>query len=216
VLILLCSANSVFAQPADSSRTVSKFIPTGIRLAVDMVSIAKSRYVETFDGFETSVDVDIYRYYPTVEFGNGSRNYVSEFGSTYTNEGRFWRAGIDINFMKKDTEKNMFFLGFRYGRSKYSENATILAADTLWGSYNKSLINNDMTASWLELTTGLRVKVWKFFWMGYTGRFKFAKQLNENQALLTTDVPGYGATDRPTTWGFSYYLMVKLPFRRQR
>jgi hypothetical protein len=195
---------------------VSKFIPTGIRVAVDMVSIARTQYVETFDGFETSVDVDIYRYYPTVEFGNGARNFVSEFGSTYKNDGKFWRAGIDVNFMKKDPEKNMFFLGFRYGRSKYSESAAIVAMDSLWGNYDQSFTNTNMTASWFELTTGLRVKVWKFFWMGYTGRFKFAKQVDESQPLLTTDIPGYGATDKPTTWGFSYYLMAKIPVRKQK
>jgi len=215
VFFLFFTVTSLFAQTTDSVKTVNKFIPTGIRAGVDVVSFVRTEYVESFKGFEVSVDVDVYRYHPTVEFGNGSRNYVSENGSTYENDGRYWRAGIDMNFMKKDSDKGMFFLGARYGRSVYSEKAFITTTDPMWGGSQQFFFNNDMSANWLELTTGLRVKVWKIFWMGYTGRFKFALKTDENQPLLTTDVPGYGATDRPTTWGFSYYLMVKLPVRKQ-
>ena len=30
-----------------------------------------------------------------------------------------------------------------------------------------------VNAHWIELTGGLRVKIWKAMWMGYTARFKF-------------------------------------------
>lgn len=190
------------------------FLPTGVRVGLDVVSLARTYYVTSFEGFEASVDMDIYRYYPTLEFGTSARNYLSETGSTYTNEGNFWRAGADVNFMKKDPEKNMFFLGARYARSTYSEKATIITTDPVWGDYSNTFVNSDLTAGWMELTTGMRIRVWKIFWLGYTARFKFGLNKEDNQALLTTDVPGYGATDRPTTWGFSYYMMVKLPVRK--
>jgi hypothetical protein len=213
LFLLLAIGQLAYAQKKDSV-DAKAFIPTGIRAGWDLVSPARAEFVNTFKGFEASFDVDLYRYYPTIEIGNSARNYVAENGSTYQNDGNYWRAGIDVNFMKKDPEKNMFFLGARYARATYSEEARIKTTDPLWGPYDQALQNNSLTASWMELTTGMRIKVWKIFWLGYTARFKFSKNLNENVNLLTTDVPGYGATDRPTTWGFSYYVMVKLPVRK--
>lgn len=195
---------------------IRMFIPTGIRVGVDAVSIAKTEFGESFEGFETAVDIDLYRYYPTVEFGNSASSYVSSNSSTYANEGNYWRAGIDVNFLKKDPEKNMFFLGARYGRSNYSENATLINTDPVWGDYTETLTNTDLTASWMELTTGIKVKVWKVFWLGYTARFKFWKKLDNSQELLTSEVPGYGWTDRETTWGFSYYALVKIPLPKKK
>jgi Domain of unknown function (DUF6048) len=213
---LLCAVTSTFAQKADTVKTVTKFIPTGVRAGIDIVSIARTQYGDSFEGFEANIDTDIYRYYPTIEFGNSARNYLAESGSTYNNDGTFWRAGVDVNFMKKDPDKNMFFLGARFGQARYSEKATLITIDPMWGSFENSYVNNNLNANWLELTTGLRVKVWKFFWMGYTARFKFGLNVNNDLELLTTDVPGYGSTDKETAWGFSYYLMVRLPVRKQK
>lgn len=213
LLLLVCC--SAFAQKKDSVN-IRMFIPTSIRVGVDVVSIAKTEFGKSFEGFETAVDIDLYRYYPTVEFGNSASSYVSLNGSTYANEGNYWRAGIDVNFLKKDPEKNMFFLGARYGRSKYSEDATLINTDPVWGDYTETLTNTDLTASWMELTTGVKVKVWKLFWLGYTARFKFWKKLDDSQELLTSEVPGYGWTDRGTTWGFSYYALVKIPLPKKK
>jgi hypothetical protein len=204
-----------FAQQKDSA-AIRAFIPTGIRVGLDVVPYARAELSTTFTGFEATVDVDVLRYYPTFEFGNSARDYVAENGSTYANKGNFWRAGIDVNFLKKDLQKNMFFIGGRYARSAYSEDATLVTTDAIWGDYSDSFTNNNMVAQWLELTTGMRIKVWKIFWLGYTARFKFAVGLDESKPLLTTDVPGYGTTDKPTTWGFSYYVLVRLPVRKAK
>lgn len=212
-LLLFCS--TVFAQKKDSV-SLKTFIPTGIRVGVDAVSIAKTQFGKSFEGFETVIDIDLYRYYPTVEFGNSASTYAAPNGSTYATDGKYWRAGIDVNFLKNDPEKNVFSLGARYARSTYSEEATLYDTDPVWGDYSETLTNTDLTASWMELTTGLRVKVWKLFWLGYTARFKVWKQLDESQPLLTSEVPGYGWTDRTTTWGFSYYALVKIPLPKKK
>jgi hypothetical protein len=58
------------------------------------------------------------------------------------------------------------------------------------------------------------VKVWKIFWLGYTGRLKFALHTNATDEMLPHDVPGFGISDKETTWGFTYYLMIRLPIRK--
>ena len=72
----------------------------------------------------------------------------------------------------------------------------------------------DVDAWWIELTTGLRVRLWKVLWLGYTGRFKFALSTDGTEEMIPHDVPGFGRTDKETTWGFNYYVMLRIPIRK--
>jgi len=86
--------------------------------------------------------------------------------------------------------------------------------DPIWGLLTDDFYHANVNAWWLELTTGLRVKIWKIIWVGYTARFKFALTTDASDEMLPYDVPGFGRTDKDTTWGFNYYVMVRLPLRK--
>ena len=197
------------AQQADSLK--KSYRPTGVRAGVDLVSLILTPISDNFSGWEGSVDVDFYRYFLVLEAGSWSRDIVTET-NIYSNTGNFWRAGVDVNFLKNDPEKNMFFLGFRYGSGTFNEQLTIIVDDPVFGIGSNTFAHQNVNASWAELTTGLRVKMWRFLWMGYTIRYKFALNTNAPSGLFPYDVPGYGQTFKNTTWGFSYYVMVRLPF----
>jgi hypothetical protein len=198
---------------ADSSRNV--FIPTGIRLGMDAITTVKNFTAPDFKGWEVSADADFRNYYLVAEIGNWKRDIDLNNGH-YTNSGNYWRVGVDINFLKKDPIKNMFFIGLRYGHSKYDEQLDYIITTTEFGTVNKSLENTNFKASWLELTTGLKVKVLKAFWMGYTARLKFAPNFNNDQQLQTYDIPGYGLTFKKNWWGFNYYLMYRIPLPKRK
>jgi hypothetical protein len=110
----------------------------------------------------------------------------------------------------------MLFFGGRYGRSAYTENLAVLVEDPVFGSEVLTLENAGMKAGWFELTTGLRVKIWKFFWMGYTARFKFGLNTEGSTGFDSYDVPGYGKTWKGTTWGFNYQLLFRFPIRKDK
>jgi hypothetical protein len=198
----------------DSTRqdsTSISFAPTGFRIGADIVSFVKDHRQENFTGWEFNADVDFHRYLLAAEFGEWGRNF-GEDSISYANKGRFWRAGIDVNFLTRDPERNVFFLGMRYGRSNYSESMTVLADDPLWGPVNREYTNTDMKARWIELTNGIKVKLWKYVWLGYTARLKVGLKKDESREMLSHDIPGYGRTDKDTTWGFGYYVMIRIPF----
>jgi hypothetical protein len=201
------------AQQADTVREKHDYRPTGIRFGTDLLSIVKSNTDETFDGWEVNADVDFYRYYLAVDYGYWARDYLAESG-TYNNDGTYWRIGADVNFLTKDPDKSMFFLGFRYGRARFSEKLVVARTDELWGSLDATYINSNTPAGWLELTTGLRVKLWKFIWLGYTARLKFALTTNDNLTMEPHDVPGFGRTNKDYYWGFNYQLFFRLPVRK--
>lgn len=190
----------------------NRYLPTGIRVGADVLALAKSSFQNNFSGWEVNADVDFHRYFLIVDYGAWRRAYAGNT-ENYSNDGTYWRIGADVNFLKKDPERNMFFFGIRYGRSLFSEHLNVITEDDVWGDVTRTYTNENITARWFELTTGVRVKIWKIFWMGYTGRFKFSLKSSATPAMLPHDIPGYGRTDRETYWGFNYQIFIRIPFR---
>jgi hypothetical protein len=209
ILVLLCAKS--WAQKPDSLAK-KDFRPTGIRLGTDLFSLVRSPLDESFYGWEATVDVDFYRYFIILERGQWKRDLASE-DETYSNDGAYWRAGVDVNFLKKDPEKNMVFLGLRYAWGNFDEKLTVFLDDT-WTAGTTEYVNTNTNSSWVEITGGLRVKVLKSLWLGYTIRHKLALNTNETSNLVPYDVPGYGRTDTSTTWGFNYYVLFRIPVRK--
>jgi Domain of unknown function (DUF6048) len=191
----------------------NKYLPTGLRIGTDALSIARNFYDKSFHGWEVNADVDFYRYNLAVDYGYWSRDFNKK-GNDYANSGTYFRVGADVNFLTKDPDHNMFFIGARYGRGTFSEDLIIETTDPVWGDIISTLNNTNVTASWYELTTGIRVKIWKIIWMGYTARFKFGINTHEKGSLVPSDVPGYGRTDKESTWGFNYQIFVRFPVRK--
>jgi hypothetical protein len=164
--------------------------------------------------WEVNADVDFYRYYFTVDYGNWSRRDSLANGH-YQNNGHYFRAGVDINFLLKDPDRNMFFIGMRYGRSGFNETLDYSYPDAHFGIISKTISESGLQGHWAELTTGIRVKIWTGFWMGYTARLKFAPGVSGGDGqLVHYDIPGYGLAEKTTYWGFNYQLFWRIPLRR--
>ena len=221
ILVIILIITSVFdvsgqQEKKDTVQTdtiKNKYLPTGIRIGTDAISLIKSSYQDNFNGWEINGEIDLNHYYFALEYGKWGKQ-LSADSASYLNDGRYWRAGVDVNFLKKDPDRNVFFIGARYGHSTFSENLTLTSFDPIWGTLVNDFSNQNVNAWWLELTSGLRVKIWKIFWLGYTGRFKFGLKTDVTPEMLPHDVPGFGRTDKDTTWGFNYYVMLRIPIRK--
>ncbi len=210
-------ATTVLAQHKLDSllKLKTDYRPTGVRVGTDVVSLIRIPVDDTFSGFEINADIDFYRYYLAVELGRWQRDFTTDL-EQYSNKGNYFRLGADVNFLKNDPEKNMLFFGVRYGHGSFSEQIRIESDDAVWGSSTNSYTNDGVRANWGELTTGLKVKVLGSFWMGYTARFKFGLNTNAPRGFIPHDVPGYGKTYNDNTWGFNYYLMFRIPVRKEK
>jgi hypothetical protein len=201
-------------EKADADTVRVDYRPTGIRIGTDAIAIARNFYDKTYNGWEVNADADFSRYYLAVDVGSWSRKFLSD-SSSYSNKGNYWRVGVDVNFLLKDPDRNMLFFGLRYGHSNFSESMSVLDADKIWGNFSNTYNNADVKAHWLELNTGLRVKIWRMIWVGYTARFKFGLKTKGYTDMIPSDVPGYGATDKDNTWGFNYQIFFRIPVRKQ-
>jgi Domain of unknown function (DUF6048) len=213
--LTLAISSPLFGQVAGAKDSIrSEFKPTGIRIGMDMISIVKTFSSDNFKGWELQGDVDFRNYYLTAEVGHWSRHIELNNGD-YDNNGNYYRIGVDVNFLKKDPVKNMFFFGFRIGHSKYDEKLRYsVSAPSIFRPSYKTIENRNLTSNWLELTTGLKVRINGSFWMGYTARIKFAPGLDKDQQLQTYDIPGYGLTFKKPWWGFDYYVMFRIPLKK--
>ncbi len=200
------------AQTSDSIRSSKSYWPTGIRLGTDLIALAKIPLSNEFDGWEASVDLDLDRYYFTVEIGNWEKSRLSPTQS-YSNSGNYFRIGGDVNFLLKDPDRNMFFVGFRYGHSTFSEQLRYTTSDAVFGDFQRTVSNESMKAGWGEVTMGLRVKIWSELWMGYTARLKVAPTVGTTGEFIPYDIPGYGLATKKSYWGFNYQLYWRFPIR---
>lgn len=192
-----------------SADTTRKW-PTGIRFAFDALGPLNAALGSDTRATEFAVDTDFGKYFVTAEFGTSSRSTSIPDGA-YSNSGTYFRIGADVNFLRKDPDRNMFFLGARYGRAVYDETLSYLS-ETDFPAQVLRAENSRIQSGWLELTTGLKVRVLRIFWMGYTARMKFAPSTPDKSLLAPYDIPGYGLTFKKPWWGFSYYVMMRIPF----
>lgn len=214
--MLAQKSDTVKRQKPDSVKKVKKdFFPTGVRVGMDLISLIRTQTDENFSGYEYTADIDFYRYFLTVEYGKWEKKFSTD-EDTYSNDGNYMRVGVDVNFLKKDPDKNMFFFGGRYAWGSYSEVFSTSIVDPVWTDQTVTYTNTDVNSRWFEITTGLRVKMFKFFWMGYTARYKFGLKTNAPDGFTSYDVPGFGKTYENTTWGFNYQLLFRIPIRKKK
>lgn len=218
LLLLLGSIGVTTAQEIVISQDSVKtnFRPTGVRIGTDVLSIIQNLAKDDFTEYNFSVDVDFYRYFFNIEYGQLKQGFMTDGdNAVYSVDGRYFRFGPEINFLKKDPDKNALFLGFRYAFSNFSDELDFTIDNEFFGSSDKMLQNSDLRASWLEIVAGLKVKMWKNLWFGYTARFKFGVTNFEKNELIPHLVPGYGLAEETVAWDFNYWIAFRIPVRKE-
>jgi hypothetical protein len=224
LLFLVAPAFSqVDSQLKDSTSVLkNKFLPTGIRVGFDLVSFGQAVKINGIKAItqgdvrqlKFNADVEFYRYFLNFEYGTFERIWFAP-QTTYINEGSFYKIGPDINFMHRDPDHSALFIGMRYARANYKDEISNDYDNIFWGDGSLNKENSSLQSNWLELTTGLKVRLYKFLWMGYTARFKF--RVNDNfstNELAPHWIPGYGLTAKKSRWGLEYWLIFRIPFRK--
>jgi hypothetical protein len=209
------------AQPKESAQSKEKvaklkkdYRPSGIRVGTDLIDLGKSFGGKTFKVWELNSDIDFASYYLTADIGSWAKDLTIDNGQ-YSNGGNYYRIGVDINLLNNDPDRNMFFIGFRYGHSQFHESLKYLTSSTnFFPSPTYNVNNSNVSGGWVEITTGLRVKIWKGLWTGYTARLKFAPNTRGNDpSFAPYDMPGYGLVSNKPWWGFNYQVFWRFAWR---
>jgi hypothetical protein len=192
----------------------SFYIPTGIRLGTDLVALGISAFGGDRKRYEFEADIDFHNFYLAGSYGVASYELV-EPTFNYSNEGTFYRIGIDANFLKTDPDLNTLTFGLRYGRASFSENLVNSNTDRFFGAYSDEVSNTGVTSRWFELTTGLRIRMIENLYLGYNFRVQVLKKSSPTQQFRTYDVPGFGRNQFNSSWAFNYYVVYRISWKEK-
>jgi len=199
----------------DSAANIPKsrlFIPTMFMFGLELLGPARSVVSNRRDSWEIEGQIDIYRYFLVYDYGGEIITYDQETYN-YRSDGTYWRLGVDINMIPRDEFGSLLYLGFRYAESSYSDEMRGTVFDNQWGYTSFWDVNGHLNARWYEIVLGMRAKVWRELYMGYTLRMKTSLEVSEDpQEFETYWVPGYGVASESPFWGLSYYVAWRFNF----
>lgn len=195
--------------------TMNKWAPTGIRVGVDIAGPVYNLFEPTTNWYEVAADIDFHKFIGVLEIGQGSYK-LDEPATKYTSQGLYYRIGIDANFIAKDPNLNVFFFGLRYANSIFSETMGGELPDSGWGLHTIDLEQSNSQASWAEMNIGMRVRIWKSIFAGYSARLKLLKHNTYSKSAFESYyIPGYGKANRTTSWGFDYYIQYRFEWKKK-
>ena len=197
-----------------TARGYDKFMPTGIRIGADLLGPALYFFDNRNLNYEFTGEIDIDKYYLIAEVGFQHFREENE-NIRYGMQGTYFRIGPEVNFLHRDPELNNFSFGLRYAWASYNEKTTGPIEEPNWGVVPVDF-DVDNQARWFEMTTGVKVRLYKGLFTGYVFRFRFLRKSTEpNVPFATYYIPGYGYADRKSTWGFRYYLMYRFQWDKK-
>ncbi|MEQ8533706.1 MAG: DUF6048 family protein [Imperialibacter sp.] len=186
--------------------------PSAVRVGADVFGLAKTALTDGYNRQEIQADIDFNKYFFVLDLGREEIDNSAE-GFTHTTNGTFYRAGVDVNLTPYNPNKDVVFFGLRYAHATFDESLAFDYAVPYWGSASVDVTNAGLSAYWIEAVFGMKVKVWKQFYMGYTLRGKFGQKTKGAETLIPYTVPGYGVVTDGGNFGFGYHIYYKLAFR---
>lgn len=191
------------------------FSPSYLMVGTDIAYVGMSIFNPERSQFEINTSLDIYKFLLSIDYGVAEWN-MQEPNFTYLNEGNYYRIGLDYNLLAKDPDQNIFYVGLKYAHSNFNEDFSYEVSDPIYYNYENSISNTDIVGSWFEANIGMKVKVWKGLYLGWVGRFKFAKSVNYPVSSFENFwIPGYGKGENDSQWGFGYQVLYRIPFREK-
>ena len=210
ILFILISPFISFAQK-DLERKI--FIRPGIDLSRFIVPYTGDRKPS---GAEFSVDAEIkYNFFPTIEAGFSTLKDHTE-AHEYDLNGGYFRAGLNysITKYKHRLDRDIFFIGARYGFSAFSHQASRISISNQWGTFETSIPETQLNAHWFEGVVGLRAEFLDNFFMGFTLRIKSMITHADYGNYTPYWVPGYGEATKSMAVGLSYSVFYSIPIKK--
>lgn len=201
----------------------------GTYVGVDLYGIGSKLFGSDFLSSEIDVVVNLKNMFlPTAEIGFATTDSWNDTGIHYKSSAPFFRIGVDYNTMSKKKEKNSFlYVGLRYGFShmKYDINSMPIKDPAFGGEYENPSLGDIIwggsapydhpgqkaTMQWMELVAGVKVQIYKNFYMGWALRMKYKLYASVSEYGNPWMVPGFGKYGSNNI-GVTYTLIYKLPY----
>jgi hypothetical protein len=198
---------------------VSRYAPSALRVGADPGTFLYMLFSEKRGFFEAEADIDIDRFFLVANYGLSSFR-LDESTYRYENTGSYLRFGADFNLMHDDPNNNITFIGLRYSRASFSDKLdyntqAVIQTETGWPNTVETVSNDRLRAGWLEMDAGIKIRVVKQLYLGFTVRYKLFLKVTGQETMRPYFVPGFGKNIGTSAFGFNYYVSYRLPFRNK-
>lgn len=236
ISLLLCALLGLApcrAQQQDSVRQKNKmtydgrFVPSAVRIGPSLNHAVKTLLDPQGTYWGLQADFPIRQYMLVLDYGQAEiHRENTEAGQPgrnfqYDSKGAFFRAGIDVNLLKGkqsdsfDAWGDVIYFGLRYAYSRIDDQITFSTEqDTIFNATTLTQQNSNLGIWWLEMNAGVKVEIFKNIFLGYALRYKFFRRFINKGSLLPYEVPGFGKGEHENTFGFDYYLLYRIPFKK--
>lgn len=212
-----------------ASTTIDTVLPVkmnryGVRVGVDLYKLTRGFYDSNYKGIELVGDYRLTKnYYLAAELGSENKT-TQDTRLTSTAKGTFIKAGFDYNGYENWLNmENIISIGLRYGMSSFSQELDsykIYNSHPYWGelpSIDSSKKFSGLSAGWLEVVAGLKVKVINNVFVGFSIRMNtllFNKKPDNFENLY---IPGFNRTYNGNFGaGFNYTVTYFVPLYKKK
>ena len=218
----------VKTKPSSATKT-DTIIPVkkdryGLRVGVDLYKLTRGLYDENYKGIELVGDYRLTKkYFLAAELGSENKTTEDDRLNT-TTKGTYLKVGFDYNFYENWLDmENIIGIGMRYGISTFSQELNSyktyntypywgeLPSKTSWETFN------GLTAGWIEVVLGVKVKVINNIFVGFSLRMNgliFDKKPSDNFENLY--IPGFNKTYAGNFGaGFNYTVTYFVPLYKK-
>jgi hypothetical protein len=187
----------------------------GIRIGADLTRPFQDLWTKgNRYGTEFSADMELWpNLFPVFESGLDFMKLNTDYVN-YKSSGSYSRIGIDYNILQAENtnDKNIFYLGMRYGFSLAKQQVNSYKIDSYWQPETGSFGSQNYGAHWAEFLIGMKGEIIKNIYMGWTLRGKILVSKKDLGMPPVFFVPGYGKATHGFNADFSYSIFYNLPW----
>lgn len=196
----------------------------GVRVGVDLYKLTRGLYDKNYKGIELVGDYRLSKnYYAAAEIGSEDKTTEDDRLNT-TTKGTYLKVGFDYNVYENWLDmENIISIGLRGGFSTFSQELNSYKTYNpypYWGQMpwiTSGETFNGLTAGWIEVVAGVKVKVYNNIFVGFSLRMNtlvYDKKPSDDFQNLY--IPGFNRTYAGNFGaGFNYTITYFIPLYKK-
>ena len=191
-----------------------------LSIGVDAYHLVYNHFVPNQSGYEFTADYYLKNdLYVALEGGLGSSD-VTYSNLQYHTANGFMRFGVNRSLLLRtdSADWNNMFIGARLAAANVTRgNAAYTINDSVWSNSPNtgSVAGRPFDAYWVELLTGVRVKLVGNISACWNVRAKFMLNSRSFQDLAPLYIAGYGRGDKNSVFDINFFLWYSINWQRR-
>jgi hypothetical protein len=196
----------------------------GVRVGVDLYKLTRGLYDSNYKGIELVGDYRLTKkYYIAAELGSENKTTEDDRLNT-TTKGTYLKVGFDYNAYENWLDmENIISIGLRGGISTFNQELNsykIYNPNPYWGEIPwiaSGKTYNGLTAGWIEVVLGLKVKVYNNIFVGFSLRMNtLVYDKKPGDGFENLYIPGFNRTYAGNFGaGFNYTVTYFVPLYKK-